>query len=225
VSLAIFDLDNTLLSGDSDYLWGQYLAKQGLVDAEQYEKENQRFYDEYKQGTLDIVAFLKFSFKPLAEHDLNTLLQIRQTFINECILPIIPDASRALLKKHREQNHYILIITATNLFVTEPIAKELAVDDIIATQAEFKDNRYTGEVLGIPCFQEGKVTLLRTWLDEHNETLEDSWFYSDSHNDLPLLKLVTHPVAVDPDKKLAEYANNAGWPIISLNAKNNNPPA
>lgn len=218
MSLAIFDLDNTLLSGDSDYLWGQYLAQQGLVNAEEYEKENQRFYDEYKQGTLDIYAFLKFSFRPLVEIELDTLLEIRKKFIAERILPIIPDASRALLNKHRKQNHHILIITATNLFVTEPIAKELAVDDIIATQAEFKGGRYTGEVLGTPCFQQGKVTRLNIWLNARNQTLNDSWFYSDSHNDLPLLKLVTHPVAVDPDKKLEQHAHDQGWPVISLNS-------
>ncbi len=219
MSLAIFDLDNTLLSGDSDYLWGQYLAKQGLVDTEEYEKENQRFYDEYKQGTLDIYAFLKFSFRPLADNNLDLLLDIRKKFIAECILPLIPDASRALLEKHKKQNHRILIITATNRFITEPIAKELSVDDIIATQAEFKNNRYTGEVDGIPCFQEGKVTRLNSWLKSHNESLDNSWFYSDSHNDLPLLKLVTHPVAVDPDKILEQFTKDHGWPVISLNSK------
>ena len=216
MSLAIFDLDNTLLSGDSDYLWGQYLSKQGLVNAKEYEKENQRFYDEYKQGTLDIYAFLKFSFRPLADHNLDLLLDIRKKFIAECILPLIPDVSRTLLEEHKKLNHTVLIITATNLFVAEPIAKELAVDHIIATQAEFKNNRYTGEVEGTPCFQEGKVTRLNIWLKSHNESLDNSWFYSDSHNDLPLLKLVTHPVAVDPDKILEQYANDRGWPVISL---------
>lgn len=219
MGLAIFDLDNTLLSGDSDYLWGQYLAKQGLVDEAEYEEKNQRFYHDYKQGTLDIFAFLKFSFRPLAENELEVLLEIRKKFISECILPIIPDKSRELLDKHRKQNHPLLIITATNLFITEPIAKQLSVDDIIATQAEFKDGRYTGEVLGTPCFQDGKVERLQMWLKEHDKTLNDSWFYSDSHNDLPLLNLVSHPVAVDPDKKLEQHAKNQSWPIISLNEK------
>ena len=216
MNLAIFDLDNTLLTGDSDYLWGQYLVKQGLVDADFYESENQRYYDEYKAGTLDIFAFLKFSFQPLANNDLQQLLQFRKEFISEQILPIIPEASRALLDKHRKQNHYILIITATNLFITEPIAEELSADDIIATEPEFKNDRYTGEVSGTPCFQEGKVTRLNSWLETKNKTLDNSWFYSDSHNDLPLLRLVTHPVAVDPDEILAQVAVEQGWPIISL---------
>lgn len=216
MNLAIFDLDNTLLTGDSDYLWGQYLVKQGLVDADFYESENQRYYDEYKAGTLDIFAFLKFSFQPLANNDLQQLLQFRKEFISEQILPIIPEASRALLDKHRKQNHYILIITATNLFITGPIAEELSADDIIATEPEFKNDRYTGEVSGTPCFQEGKVTRLNSWLETKNKTLDNSWFYSDSHNDLPLLRLVTHPVAVDPDEILAQVAVEQGWPIISL---------
>jgi HAD superfamily hydrolase (TIGR01490 family) len=216
LNLAIFDLDNTLLTGDSDYLWGQYLVKQGLVDADFYESENQRYYDEYKAGTLDIFAFLKFSFQPLANNELEQLLRFRKKFISEHILPIIPDAARALLDKHRKQNHYILIITATNLFITEPIARELSADDIIATEPEFKNDRYTGEVSGTPCFQEGKVTRLNSWLETKNKTLDNSWFYSDSHNDLPLLKLVTHPVAVDPDEILAQVAIEQGWPIISL---------
>jgi len=214
--LAIFDLDNTLLTGDSDYLWGQYLVKQGLVEADFYERENQRYYDEYKAGTLDILAFLKFSFQPLANTSLEKLLKLRKKFISEHILPIIPDASRALLDKHRKQSHYILIITATNLFITEPIAQELSADDIIATEPEFKNNQFTGEVSGTPCFQEGKVTRLNTWLETKNKSLDNSWFYSDSHNDLPLLKLVTHPVAVDPDEILAQVAVEQGWPIISL---------
>lgn len=216
MNLAIFDLDNTLLTGDSDYLWGQYLVKQGLVDADFYESENQRYYDEYKAGTLDIFAFLKFSFQPLANNDLQQLLQFRKEFISEQILPIIPEASRALLDKHRKQNHYILIITATNLFITGPIAEELSADDIIATEPEFKNDRYTGEVSGTPCYQEGKVTRLNSWLETKNKTLDNSWFYSDSHNDLPLLRLVTHPVAVDPDEILAQVAVEQGWPIISL---------
>lgn len=216
LNLAIFDLDNTLLSGDSDYLWGQYLVKQGLVDAETYEKENQRFYDEYKAGTLDIFEFLKFSLQPLANNDLELLLKIRAQFIKDIILPIIPTSSRKLLEKHRKQNHTILIITATNLFVTDPIAKALSVDTIIATEAEIKNGRYTGEVSGTPCFQEGKVKRLNSWMGKNNKTLDNSWFYSDSHNDLPLLELVTYPVAVDPDEQLANHAHNQGWPTISL---------
>lgn len=216
MDLAIFDLDNTLISGDSDYLWGKYLVSRGLVDADEYERANQQFYDDYQDGTLDIYAFLKFSFEPLSNHKLETLLEIRNHFLNECIWPIITSQSRKLIQQHRDQGHYLLIITATNLFITEPIAKELGVDSIIATEAQIVNGQYTGEVEGIPCFKEGKVKRLNNWLESTSHNLDNSWFYSDSHNDLPLLELVTYPVAVDPDEKLNQHADSNNWPIISL---------
>ena len=216
MDLAIFDLDNTLISGDSDYLWGKYLVACGLVDVDNYESINQRFYDDYQNGSLDIYAFLKFSFEPLANHSLDTLLEIRSKFLNECIWPLISKQSRDLIQKHRDKGHYLLIITATNLFITEPIARKLGVESIIATEAQIVNGQYTGEVEGIPCFKEGKVKRLNDWLKSTSHNLDNSWFYSDSHNDLPLLELVTHPVAVDPDEKLEQHANNNNWPIISL---------
>lgn len=220
MSLAIFDLDNTLLSDDSDYLWGQFLVEQGLVDGEFYERENQRFYDAYRAGTLDIHAFLAFMLRPLTEHPLARLLDWRERFVAEKIEPIILPKAIALLEKHRAAADTLLIITATNSFITTPIAERLGVPNLLATEVEFIDGRYTGRPLGIPCFQQGKVERLRAWLAETGHDIADSWFYSDSRNDLPLLGLVTNPVAVDPDEALARHAEERGWPIISLRESN-----
>ncbi|MEQ6342656.1 MAG: HAD-IB family hydrolase [Gammaproteobacteria bacterium] len=216
MNLAIFDLDNTLLGGDSDYLWGRFLVEQGIVDSESYERENRRFYEEYKVGTLDIHEFLRFSLRPLAEHDVETLHTWRDTFMQEKIAPIMLPAARDLLEKHRAQGHLLLIITATNRFVTELIAAALNVDHLIATEPEMMNGRYTGNVTGVPSFREGKVKCLENWLKSNGINLASSWFYSDSLNDLPLLEMVTHPVAVDPDDTLADHARMRGWPIISL---------
>jgi HAD superfamily hydrolase (TIGR01490 family) len=216
VTLAIFDLDHTLLNGDSDYLWGQFLTQHGHVDASTYEKENQRFYDEYVAGTLDIFEFLEFSLAPLSQMDMSELNRLHDQFMDECIRPIITDKSRALIKKHQDAGDTLLIITATNLFITEPIARELGIDHILATDPEMINNRYTGKVSGIPCFREGKVERLKDWLKLSGGNLADSYFYSDSHNDLPLLEMVTKPVAVDPDDTLRSHAEMKGWEIISL---------
>ncbi len=220
MQLAIFDLDNTLLAGDSDYLWGQYLAEQGLVDGDSYQKENHRFYMEYKNGTLDIHEFLRFSLRPLSAYPLEALQTHRGRFMQSKILPIITAPARQLIAAHRQRGRFCLIITATNRFVTEPIASELGVDDLIATDAEMSNGRYTGNVSGEPCFQQGKVKRLHAWLRQKGWNLADSWFYSDSHNDLPLLEEVKNPVAVDPDETLATHAEFKGWPIISLRGKN-----
>ena len=216
MSLAIFDLDNTLLGDDSDYLWGRFLIEQGLVDEDAYERENQRFYDAYRAGTLDIQAFLNFMLQPLSAHPPARLLEWRARFLQDKIEPIILPEALALLARHRNAGDTLLIITATNRFITEPIAQRLGVPHLLATDIEFIDGRYTGRPLGTPCFQHGKVERLRAWLAETGHELAGSWFYSDSHNDLPLLDLVTHPVAVDPDQTLAQYARERGWPIISL---------
>ena len=218
MTLAIFDLDNTLLDGDSDYLWGQFLAQQGRVDAASYEKENQRFYDEYVAGTLDIFEFLEFSLKPLSQIDMAELKQLHDKFMDECIKPIITHKSRDLIQYHIDQNDTLLIITATNLFITEPIAKELGIEHILATDPEIINKQYSGKVSGTPCFREGKVERLKVWLAKTGMNLADSYFYSDSHNDLPLLEMVTTPVAVDPDDTLRSHAQMKGWQIISLKA-------
>lgn len=216
VALAIFDLDNTLLNGDSDYLWGQFLVEKGIVDSAVYEQENQRFYDEYKAGTLDIHEFLRFSLAPLAAHEVTTLLGWQAEFMQEKILPIMQAKAFALIKEHEDAGDDLLIITATNSFVTAPIAAAFGIRELIATEPAMRNRRYTGEVEGIPCFREGKVTRLNDWLERTGYNLQDSCFYSDSHNDLPLLEMVTRPVAVDPDETLASHAAARGWSIISL---------
>ena len=216
MALAIFDLDNTLLAGDSDYLWGQFLIKEGIVDKDHYEKENQRFYDEYKAGTLDIYEFLAFSLKPLSENETEKLHQLRQIFIDQEIQKILLPKAFELIKSHEDKNDTLMIITATNRFVTEPIAKLLGIDYLLATDPEIENGRYTGKVAGIPCFQDGKVKRLEAWLKTENISMEGSWFYSDSHNDLPLLKQVENPVAVDADDQLTTFAKEQNWPIITL---------
>ncbi|MGR8978570.1 MAG: histidinol-phosphatase [Gammaproteobacteria bacterium] len=216
MSLAIFDLDNTLIADDSDYLWGQFLVDRGIVDKEQYEAANIRFYEDYKNGNLNIVEFLQFSLRPLAEHHPEQLYAWREQFISQIIRPLILESARQLIDKHRNKGDTLLVITATNRFVTEPIVKLYGIENLLATPPEYKDGRFTGRFTGTPCFREGKVTLLKEWLVKSQETLQGSWFYSDSHNDLPLLSMVDHPVAVDPDDKLKSYADEIGWPVISL---------
>jgi HAD superfamily hydrolase (TIGR01490 family) len=218
MALAIFDLDNTLLNGDSDYLWGVFLAEQGLVDGALYERENERFYREYKEGRLDIFEFLRFSLRPLAQQPLERLQGLHRQFMRDMIEPIILPAAENLIAQHRAAGDTLLIVTATNAFVTAPIAERLGVPHLIATEPERIDGRYTGNVAGIPSFQDGKVRRLETWLAEHGQDLAGSSFYSDSHNDIALLEVVERPVAVDPDPQLDAYARDRGWPVISLRA-------
>ena len=218
MALAIFDLDNTLLNGDSDYLWGVFLAEQGLVDGTLYERENERFYREYKEGRLDIFEFLRFSLRPLAQQPLDRLQGLHRQFMRDKIEPIILPAAEKLIERHRTAGDTLLIVTATNAFVTAPIAERLGVPHLIATEPERIDGRYTGNVAGIPSFQDGKVRRLETWLAEHGQDLAGSSFYSDSHNDIALLEVVERPVAVDPDPQLDAYARDRGWPVISLRA-------
>jgi HAD superfamily hydrolase (TIGR01490 family) len=216
VRLAIFDLDNTLLGGDSDHAWGQFLVDHGLVDAESYQQSNDYFFQQYQQGSLNIDEFLAFALKPLTEHSKPQLDLLHQQFMRETIEPMRLPKADQLLQKHRDNGDFLLIITATNQFVTGPIASSLGVDHILATVPEIINGAYTGKAEGTPCFQYGKVTRLQQWLDDTGHSLEDSYFYSDSNNDLPLLELVSHPIAVDPDETLAAHARDKGWPIISL---------
>jgi len=216
MALAIFDLDNTLLGGDSDYLWGQFLVDRGLVDADLYARENERFYRDYRDGALDIEAFLRFSLRPLREHPRGLLEDLRVEFLRERIEPIMLPAARALIEAHREALDTLLIVTATNAFVTAPIAAAFGVPHLIATVPEERAGAYTGEVAGTPAFREGKVQRLEDWLQTRVHDLNGSTFYTDSHNDLPLLNRVEHPVAVDPDPVLRSEAQARGWPILSL---------
>ncbi|MEA3640457.1 MAG: HAD family phosphatase [Lamprobacter sp.] len=218
--LALFDLDNTLLGGDSDYLWGRHLVDLGVVDAEHYERANQQFYDDYRTGQLDIDAFLRFSLAPLSQHPREQLEQWRDAFVRERIEPIMLPAAKALVEQHRSMGDTLMIITATNAFVTAPIAAGFGIDHLIATEPAIHNGRYTGEIVGPPAFREGKVERLRQWLTthaaNHAESLRGSVFYSDSINDLPLLETVEVPVAIDPDERLAAIARERGWPIRSL---------
>jgi HAD superfamily hydrolase (TIGR01490 family) len=218
MTLAIFDLDNTLLAGDSDYLWGEFLVEKGVVDGRAYKQENERFYQEYKAGHLDIFEFQRFSLRPLRDNTMEDLLNWRREFLAAKISPIISPQSRQLVEKHRDAGDTLLIITATNAFVTAPIAQQYGIDHLIATEPERLDGHYTGEVAGVPSFKEGKVNRLQNWLQEHAEDLQGSWFYSDSHNDLPLLESVEHPVAVDPDETLSRIARERNWQILKLHA-------
>jgi HAD superfamily hydrolase (TIGR01490 family) len=216
MGIALFDLDNTLIAGDSDYLWGCFLVEQGIVDGTTYERENRRFYDQYKVGELDIHEFLDFQLRPLAEHSMDTLQQWRSRYIEEKITPILLPKAHALIDRHRQQGDTLVVITATNRFITSPIVELYDIEYLLATEPEMVNNSYTGKVTGIPCFQAGKVARLNDWLEDSRQSLDDSWFYSDSHNDLPLLGKVTHPVAVDPDEILEQHAKDHDWPVISL---------
>ena len=216
MTLAIFDLDGTLLNGDSDYTWGQFLVEKGLVDSQDYKLANDKFFEEYQAGTLDIHEYLEFSLEPLTKFSREELTKLHHTFMQEKIQPMMQAKANALLKHHKDQGHFLLMITATNQFVTGPIGDALGMDHIIAPVPEIIDDHYTGKIVGIPSFQAGKVTRLNDWLAETGHTMEDSYFYSDSRNDLPLLELVTHPIAVDADETLTKIAQDRGWQHISL---------
>lgn len=215
--LALFDLDNTLLAGDSDFEWAQFLIEQGVLDREVYEARNQAFYEQYKAGMLDIREFLDFQLKPLSRHPRAVLDAWHREFMSRKILPIMRPAARALVARHAGDLR--VLISATNTFVTGPIAVAFGIPELIATEPEERGGEFTGAVSGTPCFREGKVERLKTWLAARGRTLasfSESWFYSDSLNDLPLLSRVTHPVAVDPDETLRAHAERLGWPIITL---------
>lgn len=219
--LAIFDLDNTLIAGDSDHAWGEFMVNQGMVDAELYKQANDQFYADYEQGTLDLNAYLEFSLEPLTRYSLDELATLHQTFMQTVIEPMRLAKADALLQKHRQQGDYLLIITSTSAFITAPIGKALGVDHLLATDPEIVDDRYTGKIVGSPCFQAGKITRLQQWLEDapqygFNGDLSDAYFYSDSINDLPLLEAVANPVAVDPDEALTQQAQQRGWPILNL---------
>jgi HAD superfamily hydrolase (TIGR01490 family) len=219
LQLALFDLDNTLLAGDSDFEWGQFLISQGVLDGELHSAQNLQFYEDYKAGVLDIDAFLEFQLKPLSRHPRSQLDAWHAKYMEQKVLPMVAPKARALVQKHRDNGDLLVIITATNSFVTGPIAREFGVEHLIGTTPEEIDGQFTGRVSGVPSFKEGKVTRLFQWLDSRGQRLGDfekSWFYSDSHNDLPLMKMVDHPVAVDADPQLREYAQANGWPVISL---------
>lgn len=219
LQLALFDLDNTLLAGDSDFQWGQFLIEEGLLDREVHEGKNLQFYEDYKAGNLDIYAFLEFQLKPLTRYKRAQLDALHERYMERKVRPMMTEKSVALVEKHRANGDLLVIITATNSFVTKPIARAFGIEHLIGTVPEEINGEFTGRVVGVPSFQEGKVTRLNQWLAERGQTLADfrtSWFYSDSHNDLPLMELVDRPVAVDPDVILRTHAAEQSWPVISL---------
>jgi len=219
LELVLFDLDNTLLDGDSDYEWAQFLIDQGVLERSSYEHRNQEFFDQYKAGSLDIYAFLDFQLAPLAEYPRAQLDAWNAQFMALKILPIITGAARRLVAGNLQAGHLCAIVTATNSFVTAPIAREFGVAHLIATEPEEAAGRFTGKVSGTPCFREGKITRVEQWLAGQDRRWDDfsaSRFYSDSHNDLPLLERVTHPIAVRPDASLEQTARARGWEVIAL---------
>lgn len=215
-ALAIFDLDNTLLNGDSDHAWGEFLIAQNLVNGKEHKQINDGFYENYREGNLNIDSYLKFVLQSIAGKTPDELAPLHQQFMQEIITPMLQKKALTLLEKHKSAGDYLLIITATNDFITTPIAHKLGVDDILASNAEIIAGRYTGQPTGTPCFQEGKVTRLKQWLKDHSFDLQQAYFYSDSFNDVPLLEVVGHPVAVDADEKLLMHAAKNHWDVISL---------
>ena len=217
MALAIFDLDNTLIAGDSDALWGEFMAANGLVDTESFREGNNRFYEQYKQGVMDIWEYLDFCLKPLTQYTLEELETWHDQFMEQVISPILLDKGFAQIEQHRQQGDHIMIITATNRFVTQNIAEKFKVDTLLAIELEMSDNGYSGKVMGTPTYQQGKVLRLQEWLNEHPEhSMKGSYFYSDSQNDLPLLQKVDNPVAVDPDPELQRFAEEHSWEITSF---------
>jgi HAD superfamily hydrolase (TIGR01490 family) len=216
MALALFDLDNTLIAGDSDHNWGEFLIAQKLVDSEIYKKKNDAFFSSYEAGNLDIFAYLEFSLSPLVGRSPAMLKPLQDEFIKEVIMPLMLPLANQLIDKHKCAGDRLVIITATNSFVAEPIVKLLGINEFLATDPEIKNAVFTGQIVGTPTYQNGKVERLNNWLRENNESLEGSHFYSDSINDLPLLLEVDHPVAVDPDIRLRKIAQEKHWKIISL---------
>ena len=219
MNLALFDLDNTLLDGDSDYEWSQFLISIGVLEREIHEVKNLAFYEQYKAGTLNILEFLDFQLKPLACHSRSVLDDWHQQFMQQSVLPMISVAARVLVQQHIAAGDLCAIITATNSFVTAPIAKEFGITHLIATEPEQINHEFTGGVTDVPCFREGKILRLENWLSTLGLRLDSfaqSTFYSDSHNDLPLLCKVNLPVAANPDETLRAHAELHGWRIINL---------
>ena len=219
MNLAIFDLDNTLLNGDSDYNWSLFLIKKGILDQSIYEQQNEEFFKDYQTGSLDIDAYAEFQFKPLRENERFFLNDLRDEYVATIIRPMITEKAKDLVNEHRSQGDQLLIISATNSFITKPIAALFGIEELIGTDLEEINNQFTGKIKGVASFQEGKVTRLNQWLDDKHLTLaqfDKTFFYSDSKNDLPLLKIVSHPVAVNPDATLNAEAEKNNWPILSL---------
>jgi HAD superfamily hydrolase (TIGR01490 family) len=216
LALAIFDLDETLIAADSDHAWGEFVADKGLVDAEEHRRTNQAFFSDYKRGTLDIDAYMRFSCQVLAQHDMDVLGSLRAEFMDQYIKPMLLPKAMALVETHRKRGDCLMVVTATIDFITSPIVELFGIEHLIAPIPEIRNGRYTGEIVGIPSFREGKVVRINAWLSEHGQTLEGSYCYSDSRNDLPMLELVENPHVVDPDPELLRIAKERAWPVLNL---------
>ena len=219
--LALFDLDNTLLGGDSDHAWGEFLIRQGLVDETSHRATNDRFYQQYLDGELDIEAYVRFTVSPISGYSSKQRAELHATFMNKVIQPMILEKGRALIEQHQSRGDVCVIITATNSYITAPIAKSLGIETLLATDLEILDDHITGNISGVPCYQDGKVKKLSDWLEKsttnaENLRMESATFYTDSINDLALMEVVAEPVAVDPDSSLEQVAITKQWQIISL---------
>jgi HAD superfamily hydrolase (TIGR01490 family) len=222
-NLALFDLDHTLIPTDSDHEWGRFMVKHGMVDAENFARENDRFYADYKAGKLDIHAYLLAMLTPLARYSRAQLAEYHQMYMHEVIKPAIVPAALELVRQHRDAGDLLCMVTATNEFITGPIAAVFGVDKLIACEAETVDGQphsdYTGRPTGTPSYKEGKIVRTEAWLASLGKTWSDferSYFYSDSHNDIPLLQKVTDPIATNPDDTLRAHAQANGWRILEL---------
>lgn len=211
MKLALFDLDHTLLNTDSDHSWGEFLVNEGLVDAIRHRQKNDQFYEDYKAGCLDPIAYNEFVFEFLHQHDMAYLAALHQRFMDKVIRSQMREQGFKAIEYHKNQGHTILGITATSDFITVPIFKAFGIDDVLATNAEMIDGQYTGKVAGVPCYQTGKLTRLEMWLN--GRSVDESWAYSDSINDRFLLEYATHAIAVTPDEKLLALANEKGWDV------------
>ncbi len=211
MALALFDLDKTLLAGDSDFLWGEFLSEIGVVDVDEYQKKNKEFFNDYAKGELDINKYLEFCLIPLANNSIKQLNKWHQQFMTEKIQSIFLEKAKKVVDFHKKNSDRVIVITATNSFVTRPIAQAYGIDELLATEPEMIDGKFTGKVLGDPCFQIGKVHKLKQWCKKNNENLDGSYFYSDSYNDLPLLELVDNPIVVHADNKLKKIAKEQNW--------------
>ncbi len=217
MTLAIFDLDHTLINEDSDYLWGKYLVDHHIVEPDYYKKKNEQFYEDYQTGSLDIEKYLDFSLRPLTEHSIEQLYSWRDDFVSTVIEPIVAKNTPQLIQKHKDDGHTLIIVSATNRFVTEPIAQLLGIPNLLSTEPEIINNQYTGKYIGIPTFKEGKIKALNEWMEINDHNLDGSYFYSDSINDLPLLEIATHPIVVSPDERLKAISLKNNWLEINLN--------
>ena len=217
MNIALFDLDNTLIKGDSDYQWGNYLVENNYVDPVSYSEKNENYFDQYRKGTLCAKEFAEFSYEPLTKFDYDTLISIRKQFFEEKIKPLILPKAVDLVRFHKEKKDILAIVTATNSFISKVSADYFEIKNLLASEPEFIINKFTGKLSGEPCFQEGKVKKVKEWMKLNNyNNYDDIYFYTDSHNDIQLLEYCTKPIAVDPDKILEDLSKKNNWQIMSL---------